>query len=111
MPTSASSKSRISIRNPKCALVCVGSELLRGKINTHASTLARRLASIGIALAHEETVLDDQEALTQAIRCALDEFLLVVVAGGLGPTFDDLTREAAAAACGRPLIFSPSLLR
>ena len=92
-------------------LICAGSELLRGKINTHASTLARRLASLGIELAHEETVPDDLAALTGAIRRALDAAPLVIVTGGLGPTFDDLSREAAAAATGRALKKSPRLVR
>jgi len=96
---------------PRASLVCVGSELLRGKINTHASTLARRLASVGIELYHEHTVTDDLEDLTDAIRRALAADSIVVVTGGLGPTFDDLSREAAAAAVGRNLIYVPKLFK
>ena len=82
--------------NPRCSLVCVGSELLRGKLNTHASTLARRLMSVGIELHHEHTVSDDVDDLTQTIRRrALAADPIVIVTGGLGPTFDDLSREAA----------------
>jgi len=99
-----------SNKKPACALICVGSELLRGKINTHAASLARRLASIGLELTRETTVADDAEALTASIAQALSNFDVVFVTGGLGPTFDDLTREAAAAACGRPLRRSPKLL-
>ena len=86
------------IHNPKCCLICVGSELLRGKINSHASTLSRRLLSIGLTLHHEETVGDELEEITTAIRLAVEQFEIVFVTGGLGPTFDDITREAAAAA-------------
>lgn len=92
-------------------LICVGSELLRGKINTHASTLARRLQGLGIELAHEETLPDELVALTATIRRGVAEFPIVIVTGGLGPTFDDLSREAAAAALGRPLERSAKLLR
>jgi nicotinamide-nucleotide amidase len=95
----------------RCALICVGSELLRGKINMHSSTLARRLASIGLELNEEHTVADDVGAIARVIRRALGESQIVIVTGGLGPTFDDLTREAASAATGRPLRFSSSLLR
>ncbi len=102
MPISVSS-------NVNAALVCVGSELLRGKRNTHVSTLARRLSSVGITLAHEETRPDQEGVLATAIRRALQEFPLVIVTGGLGPTFDDVTREAAAKACGHPLVFSRKL--
>ena len=96
---------------PSFSLICVGSELLRGKINTHASTLARRLGSIGLDLSDEHTLGDDLAALTRQITRALRDSRIVIVTGGLGPTFDDLTREAAAEACGRPLVFSPTLLR
>ncbi len=90
--------------------MCVGSELLRGKINTHASTLARRLASVGLTLDAEQTVADTLPELTLAIRQALRTSQIVFVTGGLGPTFDDLTREAAAAATGRRLIPTRSIL-
>jgi nicotinamide-nucleotide amidase len=91
------------------SLICVGSELLRGKINTHSSALSRRLASIGLPLNHEETVGDELGELTAAIRRSLNEYKIVFVTGGLGPTFDDITREAAAAAAGRKLILSEAL--
>lgn len=89
----------------------MGSELLRGKINTHASTFGKRLPSVGLTLDAEQTVGDDLPALTNAIRRALKTFQIVIVTGGLGPTFDDLTREAAAAATGRRLISSSVVLR
>jgi len=92
-------------------LICVGSELLRGKVNTHASTLARRLLSVGVELAQEQTVADDVNALTQAIRQGLGTFPLVFVTGGLGPTFDDVSREAAASATQCPLERSPKILQ
>ena len=96
---------------PHSTLICVGSELLCGKINTHASTIARRLASIGLELSAEHTLGDNEAALARLIRQGLQESALVIVTGGLGPTFDDVTREAAAAACGRRLVLSQALLR
>ena len=89
----------------------MGSELLRGKLNTHASHISRRLASIGLALNEETTVSDELNEITAAIRRALECFHVVIVSGGLGPTFDDLTREAASEATGLPLALSHSLLR
>src|SRR5436190_23531692 len=105
MPTSV--LNNVSV--PRCALVCVGSELLRGKLNTHASHISRRLSSIGLALNEENTVADELPQITAAIRRALDVFDVVIVSGGLGPTFDDVTREAAAEATGRSLALSPAL--
>jgi nicotinamide-nucleotide amidase len=97
--------------NPRCILVCVGSELLRGKINTHASYISRKLTSVGLALNEENTVSDALAEITEAIRRALQHFHVVIVSGGLGPTFDDLTREAASDATGRPLILSEALFK
>lgn len=91
-------------------LICVGSELLRGKINTHSSELARRLAGIGLELAEENTFGDDLAPLAEGIGRALRRHAVVIVTGGLGPTFDDLTREAAASATGRRLFRSAALL-
>lgn len=98
------------IHNPKCLLICVGSELLRGKINTHASTVARRLASIGLELHEENTVGDERSSLVDAIRHALPRFQIILITGGLGPTFDDITREAVAEATGLSLELSNPLL-
>src|SRR5437660_918629 len=92
---------------PRCILICVGSELLRGKINTHASAISRRLSAIGLELNAEVTVGDEEAEIAEAIRRALVAFQVVIVTGGLGPTFDDLTREAASAASGLRLHRSP----
>src|SRR5437016_3997564 len=93
------------------SLICVGTELLRGKVNTHGSLLAQRLASVGLELGENRTVPDDRQRMAQVIRRALNENQIVIVTGGLGPTFDDLTREAASDATGRRLILSQVLLR
>jgi len=95
---------------PSCLLLCVGSELLRGKINTHASTVARRLASIGLELHEENTIGDELSSLVDAIRHALPRFQVILITGGLGPTFDDITREAVAEATGLRLELSKPLL-
>lgn len=96
---------------PRCTLICIGSELLRGKLNTHASYLARRLASIGLALNEEHTVSDELADMVVVLGRALESSQIVIMSGGLGPTFDDLTREAAAQATGCPLVLSQPLLR
>src|SRR5436190_2359405 len=95
----------------KAGLICVGSELLRGKVNTHAATLSRRLAAIGLTLHEEITVGDTLADLVAAIRHALPRFELILITGGLGPTFDDVTREAVAEATGLRLEVSQPLLK
>jgi len=90
-------------------IVCVGTELLSGKVNTHTSTLSRALAGIGIEVAREQAVIDSLAEIRDAVRGALERRDIVLVTGGLGPTFDDLTREACAEAVGVPLVYRPDL--
>ncbi|MBI4371732.1 MAG: competence/damage-inducible protein A [Elusimicrobia bacterium] len=96
-------------RSPRAALVCVGSELLAGQVNTHQAWLSLRLRGAGFDVVGESSVPDDAAAISAAIRRSLKAADAVLVCGGLGPTFDDLTREAAAAALGRTLRLDPGL--
>ncbi len=85
-------------------ILCVGTELLLGDIvNTNAAYLSRKLAELGICVYHQSVVGDSAERLTEALSLALSRADLVVTSGGLGPTYDDLTRETVAAAFGLPL--------
>ncbi|UBV42422.1 CinA family nicotinamide mononucleotide deamidase-related protein [Deinococcus taeanensis] len=80
-------------------IISVGTELLFGEIvDSNAAFLARELGARGVTL-HRKTVLGDNlDRLTAAITLALSRADLVILGGGLGPTDDDLTREAIAAA-------------
>ena len=85
-------------------ILSVGTELLLGEIvDTNASYLSQQLAELGIDVYHRQTVGDNLARLTEAITTALRRADVVILTGGLGPTDDDLTREAIAAAAGRPL--------
>lgn len=82
----------------RAEVLSIGSELLRGDItDTNAAFLAQRLASLGYTLRRVTQVGDDASELEQVLGAALDRTALVVCTGGIGPTPDDLTREAAAA--------------
>lgn len=86
-------------------LVCVGTELLLGNIvNTNAAFLAKQCAMLGLSMYHQSVVGDNEERLKETIRTALDRSDIVILCGGLGPTQDDLTKEAAAAVMGFPLV-------
>ena len=98
-----------AVQTPRAYLVCVGSELLAGQLNTHQAWLSVRLASVGFDVAGESSVPDSVGAIKTVLRHALDDSDAVIVCGGLGPTFDDVTREAAAAALGKKLRFVPEL--
>ena len=85
-------------------ILCVGTELLLGDIvNTNAAHLARRLAELGIGVYHQSVVGDHPGRLSEALALALSRADLVITSGGLGPTYDDLTRETVAEAFGLPL--------
>lgn len=82
-------------------VVSVGTELLLGQIlDTHAPTMARILADCGISCVRRQTVGDNFDRIVEALKQALERADLVVAIGGLGPTQDDLTRDAIAAALG-----------
>jgi nicotinamide-nucleotide amidase len=85
-------------------IVSIGTELVAGQsVDTNAAWLSARLTRLGIRVLEHITVGDDLAAIRGAVTRALDASELVIVTGGLGPTPDDLTREALAAAIGRPL--------
>lgn len=94
------------------AVVAVGDELLLGDtVNTNASWLGGRLARAGVSVVSSVMVGDDPVRLQQALRRALQDADVVLVTGGLGPTSDDLTREAVAAVAAAPLVRDPELAR
>lgn len=89
-------------------IVCVGTELLLGQIvDTNATYLSQVLASLGIDVYHKSTVGDNRERLVDAIRLAASRSDIVITSGGLGPTMDDLTKEAAAEAFDVELVEDP----
>ncbi|MDE2143205.1 MAG: competence/damage-inducible protein A, partial [Elusimicrobia bacterium] len=96
---------------PKAALVCVGSELLAGQVNTHQAWLSVRLRRVGFDMEGESSVPDEIPLIAAAFKRSLDAADAVIVSGGLGPTFDDVSREAAAKALSRGLAFQPELWR
>ena len=92
-------------------ILCVGTELLLGDIvNTNAAYLSRKLAELGICVYHQSVVGDSPERLTAALDLALSRADLVITSGGLGPTYDDLTRETVAAAFGLELSLDEGVL-
>ena len=88
----------------KAGILAVGSELLDPlRRETNALHITRKLREIGVGVELRAVVADDLEQLEWAFRAALARCDVVIATGGLGPTEDDLTREAAAAALGRAL--------
>ena len=85
-------------------IVGIGTELLLGQIaNTNAQRISQALATIGVDVHFHTVVGDNPERMTATIAAALDRSDAVIITGGLGPTPDDITREAVSEVLGRPL--------
>jgi nicotinamide-nucleotide amidase len=92
-------------------IIAVGSELLTPDFqDTNSLYLIRRLRDAGIPVIRRTIVGDRPSDMVPTLRAARDASDLIVVGGGLGPTGDDLTREAVAEALGRRLVFYPEIL-
>jgi len=88
----------------RAAIIAVGSELLTpSKQDTNSLFITDRLNGLGIDVAAKAIVGDDRDELVHLLAATLARVDLVVLSGGLGPTDDDVTREAVAIALGRPL--------
>ncbi|MFA4015171.1 MAG: hypothetical protein RUDDFDWM_000244 [Candidatus Fervidibacterota bacterium] len=86
-------------------IISVGSELVEGKlIDTNSPYIASMLHEIGIDVARITAVGDDIEALSKTLKEALESSDIVILTGGLGPTHDDITREAIAITLGVKLV-------
>ena len=94
-----------------CELLTVGTELLLGfTVDTNAAAAGRALAAAGLAVVRRATVGDDEAAIRDAVGAALERTGTVIVTGGLGPTRDDVTRDAVAGLMGRVLVRDPAIL-
>jgi nicotinamide-nucleotide amidase len=94
----------------RCEIIGVGTELLLGQIvNTNAAWIGQRLADVGWDCLRHTVVGDNEQRIAGTIREALDRADAVIVTGGLGPTQDDVTREALAAVAGVSLVRQPEL--
>src|SRR4030042_5809716 len=99
------------LRSPmKAELISVGTELLLGEIvDTNPQSLGARLPGLGIDLYYMSKVGDNLDRLTEVIERAWNRSDLVITTGGLGPTEDDLTREAIARVLHEELTVDPGL--
>src|SRR5580704_11430765 len=92
----------------KAEIISIGSELTSGQnLDTNSQWLSRRLAEMGIPVGWHTTIADDLADNVAAFQIALGRADLVLASGGLGPTQDDLTREALAKVAGVELVEDP----
>src|ERR1044071_4526322 len=89
--------------SPRVEVVCIGTELLTGKVNTHVAHLGQKLSTIGLTIAREQTVGDEPAVMEKVFQEAWTTGDVIISCGGLGPTFDDITREVWSRVLRRPL--------
>ena len=88
-------------------IIAVGTEILLGEItNTDAVTVARALSELGINAYYQTVVGDNPDRLYDVIMTAKKRADIIITTGGLGPTFDDLTKQVAARAFGKELVLN-----
>ena len=92
-------------------ILAIGDEITSGQLlDTNTQWLSRRLEEMGIRVLFHSAVGDELAPCAEALRCAIGRADFVICTGGLGPTADDLTREAVAEATGRRLVLDRSAL-
>jgi len=92
-------------------IVTTGTELLLGEIvDTNATLIARQLREVGVNLYYKTTVGDNRQRMAEVLRLGLQRSDLIIVTGGLGPTVDDITREAVVDATGKALEQRPEIV-
>src|SRR5437867_192486 len=88
----------------KAIILSIGDELVLGQtVDTNSAWLSQQLAGIGMPVIAHTTIGDDQAAIEQTIRAAVPQCDVLIISGGIGPTPDDLTRQALAAVLRQPL--------
>lgn len=92
-------------------IVTIGTELLLGEIvDTNSAWIAQQFTTIGLNLYYTTTVGDNLARIAGVLRESLERSDLIITTGGLGPTVDDVTREAVAAAMGREVVLDEDLV-
>ena len=98
--------------NHTAEIISVGTELLLGNIaNTDARDISTMLSELGINVYFHTVVGDNPERLKSAVAVARTRADIIITTGGLGPTYDDLTKETLAEAFGKKLVFDEAEAR
>lgn len=96
----------------KAEIISVGTELLLGDIvNTDAAFISKRLAELGISLYRQTVVGDNRERLICEVKSSLERCDVVFITGGLGPTYDDITKDVVAEIFNAPLVMNDDVAR
>jgi len=100
----------MDVNPPTAAILLVGNEILSGKVDEqNARYLVRELRGLGVSVGRIEVVPDDEADIAATVRALSTRFDVVFTSGGIGPTHDDVTLPAIAAAFGRRVVRHPEL--
>ncbi|MFC1567070.1 competence/damage-inducible protein A [bacterium] len=92
-------------------IICIGTELLQGHLNTNNAYIGKKLFDLGYNICFQTSVVDTEKHLKHVFRCGLKRSDMLIITGGLGPTFDDITRECLSNVLNVPLIKDSKLLK
>ena len=93
------------MKQKSAEILCIGTELLMGNtVNTNATYIAKGLAQNGVNVFHQAVVGDNPQRLKESLDLAFSRSDIVITTGGLGPTYDDLSKETIAAWFGKELV-------
>jgi len=93
----------------RIGVICIGSELLINKINTNVHLINDSIGKIGLFVSENITIPDKKEEIQNAFKYCFENNHIIFITGGLGPTFDDITRESISEILNRKLIFSEKI--
>ncbi len=88
-----------------CEIISIGEELLTGyTVNTNTAYISKKLREIGIEVLHQSVVGDHPARLSEQLKVALSRADIIVTTGGMGPTYDDLSKETVCEVIGKELV-------
>ncbi len=94
----------------KAALICIGNELLSGvTVNSNMVFLGQEMIKLGLPLLRAAVICDSETAIIDSLRQTVNDFEIIFITGGLGPTKDDLTKNSVAVFFDKELIFNDSI--
>jgi len=95
----------------KCAIITIGDEILIGQVvDTNAVWISKQLNRLGVRVCEMVTVADEEEQITSALDRYIGKYDLLIMTGGLGPTKDDITKEALASYFNSKMVVHPEVL-
>lgn len=98
------------MKRNRAGIINIGNEILLGKtINTNLAKIGQALAGIGLFISESVTIADDEEQILHTLKDYSERFELIICTGGLGPTDDDISKQAFARFYGKEMVYYPEI--